>query len=191
MRNEVYINDPEFPLLAKYSGQATTAIAEIGCAYGASSVVFLAHCSPHVQVYSIDPFVTDSMSEFQATAEKCDRNVRTALRFLGREEKYGQWRLIPDYSYNVSLQWSHPLDLLFIDGDHRYDAVKRDFEEWIQHVKPGGFIVFHDSRKIPGTPAETFDCGWEGPTRVVRELSSDPRVAFVEGAFSATVLRKL
>jgi len=37
-----------------------------------------------------------------------------------------------------------PLDLLFIDGDHTYDGVKRDFEMYSPFVRPGGIIAFHD-----------------------------------------------
>lgn len=36
------------------------------------------------------------------------------------------------------------IDLLFIDGDHNYEAVKRDFEIFEPLVRPGGMIVFHD-----------------------------------------------
>lgn len=36
------------------------------------------------------------------------------------------------------------LDILFIDGDHTYAGVKRDFELWSPLVRPGGYVVFHD-----------------------------------------------
>jgi cephalosporin hydroxylase len=36
------------------------------------------------------------------------------------------------------------LDILFIDGDHRLEGVKRDFELWSPLVKPNGYVVFHD-----------------------------------------------
>jgi predicted O-methyltransferase YrrM len=36
------------------------------------------------------------------------------------------------------------LDLLFIDGDHTYDGVRRDFEMYSGCVRPGGMIAFHD-----------------------------------------------
>jgi predicted O-methyltransferase YrrM len=36
------------------------------------------------------------------------------------------------------------LDLLFIDGDHSFDGVAKDFALYRQFVKPGGIIVFHD-----------------------------------------------
>lgn len=36
-------------------------------------------------------------------------------------------------------------DLIFIDGDHRYEGVKADFEHWIPSLRIGGHILFHDS----------------------------------------------
>jgi cephalosporin hydroxylase len=38
----------------------------------------------------------------------------------------------------------HKLDLLFIDGDHTYYGVKKDFEMYSRLVKKGGLITFHD-----------------------------------------------
>lgn len=37
-----------------------------------------------------------------------------------------------------------PIDLLFIDADHSYDAVKRDFDLWAPAVPKYGLIAFHD-----------------------------------------------
>lgn len=36
------------------------------------------------------------------------------------------------------------LDFLFIDGDHSYEGVKRDFEMYSTLVRKGGVIAFHD-----------------------------------------------
>lgn len=36
------------------------------------------------------------------------------------------------------------LDFLFIDGDHTYDGVRRDYEDYANFVRPGGVIAFHD-----------------------------------------------
>jgi len=36
------------------------------------------------------------------------------------------------------------LDVLFIDGDHSYQGVKKDFDLWSPLVRPGGIILFHD-----------------------------------------------
>lgn len=50
------------------------------------------------------------------------------------------------------------IGLLFIDADHNYEAVRRDFEFWSPFVAPGGYIVFDD---VPD---------WQGPTRLITEL---------------------
>lgn len=44
-----------------------------------------------------------------------------------------------------------PVDFLFIDGDHSYEGVRKDFEMYSPLVRNGGIIAFHDV--CPG-PAE-------------------------------------
>jgi predicted O-methyltransferase YrrM len=36
------------------------------------------------------------------------------------------------------------LDYLFLDGDHTYDGVQRDFEMYAPLVRSGGIVAFHD-----------------------------------------------
>lgn len=36
-------------------------------------------------------------------------------------------------------------DLIFIDGLHEYDQVKKDFENSLKFLNPGGVIMFHDT----------------------------------------------
>ena len=36
------------------------------------------------------------------------------------------------------------LDFLFIDGDHTYDGIRKDYLVYRQFVRPGGWIAFHD-----------------------------------------------
>lgn len=45
-----------------------------------------------------------------------------------------------------------PVDFLFIDADHSYNGVKKDYELYSQLVKQGGIIAFHD---IVQSPEET------------------------------------
>lgn len=57
-----------------------------------------------------------------------------------------------------------PLDVLFIDGDHSYEAVRRDYEMYAPLVRPGGLIGLHDI--VPG-PEELVG----GVPRFWRELA--------------------
>jgi len=41
------------------------------------------------------------------------------------------------------------LDFLFIDGDHSYEGVKKDFEMYAPLVRKGGMIAFHDIVEHP------------------------------------------
>jgi predicted O-methyltransferase YrrM len=44
----------------------------------------------------------------------------------------------------ATLFGARQLDLLFIDGDHAYEGVRRDYELYAPLVRPGGLIAFHD-----------------------------------------------
>ena len=47
------------------------------------------------------------------------------------------------------------LDVLFIDGDHSYEGVKRDFLLYAPLVRPGGIVFFHDiAEHVRGSACE-------------------------------------
>jgi predicted O-methyltransferase YrrM len=48
-----------------------------------------------------------------------------------------------------------PLDFLFIDGDHSLRACHTDYAYYIQMVRHGGVIAFHDAARFPG-PQQMF-----------------------------------
>ena len=73
--------------------------------------------------------------------------------------------------------WIRPIELLFIDGEHRYNYVKIDVEMWGKHLISGGILLMHDS-SIPGV------------RRVINELIiSNPRFIDIKESpiFNATV----
>lgn len=46
----------------------------------------------------------------------------------------------------------HKLDFLFIDGDHTYEGVRKDFEMYSRLLNPDSIIAFHDI--VPGPPED-------------------------------------
>jgi predicted O-methyltransferase YrrM len=59
------------------------------------------------------------------------------------------------------------VDFLFLDGDHRYDGVKQDLEEYGALVRPGGVIALHDIVPPPaGSPI--------GVSRLWEEIRQGP-----------------
>jgi len=61
----------------------------------------------------------------------------------------------PVFVERVKREINTSVDMLFIDGDHSYEGVKADFENFSSLVKLGGYIVFHDildRDEDPGDP---------------------------------------
>jgi predicted O-methyltransferase YrrM len=50
------------------------------------------------------------------------------------------------YSYAAAPTFKGPIDFLFIDADHTYDAIKKDWADWFPKVNDGGIIALHDCR---------------------------------------------
>ncbi len=46
--------------------------------------------------------------------------------------------------------WNQPLGLVYLDGDHDYEAVRSDIIAWMPHVAPKGVICGHDYGSFPG-----------------------------------------
>jgi predicted O-methyltransferase YrrM len=67
-----------------------------------------------------------------------------------------------------NLLQNRQIDFLFIDGDHLYEGVKRDFELYSGFVRPGGLIAFHDIRPNPTNDNIQVFKLWD-------ELKQDPR----------------
>jgi len=53
------------------------------------------------------------------------------------------------------------VDFLFIDGDHSYEAVRRDFELYGPLVRRGGIVSFHDIIRPPAFPENQVYRYWK------------------------------
>ena len=74
-----------------------------------------------------------------------------------------------------------PIELLFIDGDHSYKAVRRDAELWLPRLIDGGTVMFHD----------VATAAYTGPRRVVRQMvCRDPRFHRIGRVGSMVVARR-
>lgn len=63
------------------------------------------------------------------------------------------------------------IDLIFIDGDHSYEACQADIEAWLPFLKRGGVAAFHD-----------FGSRAVGVTRAIFEAIKTGRFAEIAGA---------
>ncbi|MDE1865668.1 MAG: class I SAM-dependent methyltransferase [Candidatus Micrarchaeota archaeon] len=122
-------------------------ILEIGTAKGGTLFLFSKVAPRDARIISLD-FPLYPM-------EKTLRKWRFTLfkSFADQSQKmYILWR---DSHRQSTLQEIKDLlggakvDFLFIDGDHRYEGVKKDFEMYSPLVSKDGLIAFHDVVKHP------------------------------------------
>jgi cephalosporin hydroxylase len=73
-----------------------------------------------------------------------------------------------------------PIDVLFIDGDHTYEGVKKDHDAYRHLVRPGGLIAFHDIVEDHQTRFGRSSGGWAGEVphywREVKASAGDAQV---------------
>lgn len=192
-----YLADEEIPLFKKYTPKAAETIVEIGAAYGASALLFLLSKQPLAKLYSIDVFTMDEETKppkggsKPPSYEMCVKNVEKGLSILGKEKLLDQWQFIKSSSHEVAQTWQGKIDLIFIDGNHSYEGVKQDFDDWFPLVKKGGIIFLHDSRLLPGSPKNEFNRGWDGPTKLANQLNKRKDLKLVDQAYSLTVWQKI
>jgi predicted O-methyltransferase YrrM len=131
-------------LFAAAAAVRSGCIVEVGSYRGRSTIALCAGSAAggRVPVYAIDPhehFVGAKGGVFGPSDRKAFFKNMLTTRLSGLV------RLINATSAVVGPGWDKPVSLLFIDGDHRYEAVLSDFRNWRPHLVDGAFIVFHDA----------------------------------------------
>ena len=124
---------------------------EIGSWLGKSSLVLSKGLKGKTgpKLYCIDPFNGDADEVDRAMYGREMRKMNRTLKetFLDNMKKHGVLDVVQPmegYSFEFAADFKEPIDLLFIDGNHDYEAVLQDYEQWSPLVKPGGMIAFHD-----------------------------------------------
>jgi len=120
-------------------GPEGVCILEIGSHLGASSL-YLAEAAKELdgKLYCVDTWMNDAMGE----------GVKDTWEEFCNNTKSLSTRIVPIRARSTEFDYSMidgPVDFIFIDGDHSYEGVSRDFE----YVKPllaeRPVIAFHDS----------------------------------------------
>ncbi len=149
---ELVVNDPDFP--AAQVPNELTALGEIlrkhrpklaleiGTARGGTLLFLTRLASPRATIVSVDLPQGDFGGGYGEEQKWWYQRFARPLQHLHL--------LMGDSHSDATLERvkavfkEQKLDYLFIDGDHRYDGVKRDFEMYGPLVRKGGLIAFHD-----------------------------------------------
>jgi predicted O-methyltransferase YrrM len=151
-------------------------VVEIGSFQGKSSVCIaggLLESGRGGTLYCVDPF--DLTNQEQYIKSKVNMNV-TSLRdkFNENTKDYPNIIVQQGFSVDIARESDIPddIDMVFIDGNHDYAAVRADVETWVPCLKPGGVLAMHDV-DFPGdlNQVAILGGGWcTDPIRVVCDL---------------------
>jgi predicted O-methyltransferase YrrM len=127
-------------------------IVEIGSFRGRSTIILAKAAAATVAVTAIDPHGGGDRgpNEIRPDAGRGDVDHETFhanLRDAGVDERV---RHVRRASAEALGEISGEVDLLYIDGAHRYRFAKPDIEQWGARVRPGGSMLIHDAYSAVG-----------------------------------------
>lgn len=111
-------------------------VLEVGCHRGDSLNIWRKLFDPSLMV---------GVNDIREMPEGREDELRTHMVWGRSQEPETHARV-------VELLGGRAVDYLYIDGDHTYDAVKRDWELYSPLVCEGGLVVLHDAT-LQGNPS--------------------------------------
>jgi predicted O-methyltransferase YrrM len=158
-RIEGWLSKDEAAYLYQCARQASAGcVVEVGSYRGRSTAAlgFGVNAGAGLPVYAVEPH-EPFRGVFGGEFGPADRGY--FMRTMAATGLYRHVRLVNVASQHLSDSWPTPVSLLFIDADHSYAAVKRDFECWRGKLAADARVVFDDATD----PSD-------GPGRLVREI---------------------
>jgi predicted O-methyltransferase YrrM len=155
-------------------------IVEVGSYLGRSTAALaLGTCAGfNVPVYAVDPHES-YRGILGGNFGPADRTV--FMQNMLRLEITDVVRMVNLSSEYITGSWPDVVGLLWIDGDHRYKAVKRDLACWMPHLRPNATVVFHDATDPRIGPLHVIDellatAQWERDNAVDKTVALQRRL---------------
>jgi predicted O-methyltransferase YrrM len=172
-------------------------VVEIGSFRGRSMIVLASSAPADAALVAIDPHGGGDrgpreISPDQARGDDDHTVFEANLTTAGVRDRVRHVRLASDAAHD---EVDGPIDLLYIDGAHRFGPARADIVSWGGRVRPGGTMLIHDSFSSIGVTlallTTTFPSGaWRyvGRSRSMAEFRREPLGI---GARAADLLRQL
>lgn len=137
----------ELDWLAERGAEAAR-IVEVGVWMGRSTVALLSR-SPDCGLYAVDTWAGVPGDPAQeGLYEDPEAAYCAFLANLAAPIALGQVRVMREDSVTAAgrlfTECGQSFDLVFLDGDHSYDAVRADIAAYLPLVRPGGILCGHD-----------------------------------------------
>jgi len=123
-------------------------VVEIGILMGFGSIILCAAAEERgLKYYGIDPWDLIDSGDHAPLKHFVGAHVNTEkiARRVMAELKFNNYELIKGFSYDAAKDFNEPIGMLFIDGCHCYECVKKDFLLWSPKIIKDGLIIFHDA----------------------------------------------
>jgi predicted O-methyltransferase YrrM len=122
-------------------------IVEIGSFRGRSTTVLGLAAAPGVEIIAIDPHAGNDRgpNELDGFAAEAAGDHEVFRANLERAGLTGRVRHLRAFSNDALGEVDGPIDVLFIDGAHRYRPARDDIVQWGELVAPGGALLIHDA----------------------------------------------
>jgi len=130
-------------------------IVEIGSYRGRSAIVLARAAGGRASVVAIDPHAGNDRGPQQiyGTVDEGDTDNHTFVTNLRRAGVSDQVRHVRLPSQDAGREVSGAIDMLYIDGAHRYGPARDDIDEWGARVADDGTMLIHDSFSSVGVTA--------------------------------------
>jgi hypothetical protein len=140
-------------------------IVEIGSFRGRSTIVLATAAAPAVAVVAIDPHGGGDRgpNEYDPDARLGDDDHDAFHANLDRAGVGRRVRHVRKPSAQARHDVEGELDLLYVDGAHRYRFAKPDIERWGARVRPGGTMLIHDAFNAVGVMLAQLRLLFAGP----------------------------
>ena len=124
-----------------------TQIVEIGSFRGRSMIVLASAAGPGVDITAIDPHLGSDRGPQEIAADEAlgDDDYSVFHRNLTDAGVDGRVRHVRKLSDAALADVEGEIDLLYIDGAHRFAPARADIVEWGARVSGGGTMLIHDS----------------------------------------------
>lgn len=155
-------------------------IVEIGSFQGRSTIVLASAAPPEAVVIAIDPHAGNDrgpqeIDGFEDAAADDHATFVANLERAGVAERVRHLRMFSDVALD---EVDGAIDVLYVDGAHRYAPARADIRDWGARVGDGGTMLIHDSFSSLGV---TF--------AILRELLVGGRFRYVGRSRSMTIYR--
>jgi predicted O-methyltransferase YrrM len=125
----------------------TGRIVEIGSFRGRSMIAIARSAPDGAEIVAIDPHAGNDRGpqEIEGFADEAAIDSKVFLTNLERAGVRDRVTYVRKFSHDALEDVPGPIDLLHIDGAHRYKPASHDIASWGAKVVDGGSVLIHDS----------------------------------------------